>query len=58
MADDAERRWLDEVYRPDQPQLTARAILTGMVLGAVMCCSNLYIVLKTFGAVLSQRGAH
>jgi uncharacterized oligopeptide transporter (OPT) family protein len=47
MADDAERRWLDEVYRPDLPQLTARAILTGMVLGAVMCCSNLYIVLKT-----------
>ncbi|HTE49666.1 MAG TPA: OPT family oligopeptide transporter [Kofleriaceae bacterium] len=47
MIDDAERRWLDEVYRPDLPQLTARAVLTGMVLGAVMCCSNLYIVLKT-----------
>jgi uncharacterized oligopeptide transporter (OPT) family protein len=47
MADQAERQWLDEVYRPDLPQLTPRAILTGMVLGAVMCCSNLYIVLKT-----------
>ena len=47
MADEAERRWLDEVYRPDLPQLTPRAVLTGMVLGAVMCCSNLYIVLKT-----------
>jgi uncharacterized oligopeptide transporter (OPT) family protein len=29
------------------PQLTVRAVVTGMLLGAVMCLSNLYVVLKT-----------
>jgi OPT family oligopeptide transporter len=47
MADDVERRWLAEVYIPGAPQLTARSVVTGMILGAVMCCSNMYIVLKT-----------
>jgi uncharacterized oligopeptide transporter (OPT) family protein len=47
MADAEERRWLAEVYRPADPQLTVRAVVTGMILGAVMCCSNMYIVLKT-----------
>lgn len=45
--DDADRRWLTEVYRPDLPQLTVRAVATGMLLGVVMCLSNLYVVLKT-----------
>lgn len=44
---DPERRWLAEVYQPNARQLTVRAVITGMVLGAVMCLSNLYIVLKT-----------
>ena len=47
MADEKELRWLAEVYRPGEPQLTVRSVATGMVLGAVMCCSNMYIVLKT-----------
>jgi OPT family oligopeptide transporter len=47
MADDPERRWLTEVYRPNDPQLTVRAVVTGMLLGAVMCALNLYVVLKT-----------
>jgi len=42
-----EKKWLAEVYQPTAPQLTVRAIITGMVLGAVMCLANLYIVLKT-----------
>ncbi len=42
-----EKKWLAELYQPDSPQLTVRAVLTGMVLGAVMCLANLYIVLKT-----------
>ncbi len=42
-----EKKWLAELYQPNSPQLTVRAVLTGMVLGAVMCLANLYIVLKT-----------
>src|SRR5829696_7880543 len=43
----SERRWLAEVYRPNDRQLTRRAIITGMLIGGVMCISNLYVVLKT-----------
>jgi OPT family oligopeptide transporter len=42
-----EKKWLAELYQPDAPQLTVRAVLTGMLLGGVMCLANLYIVLKT-----------
>jgi OPT family oligopeptide transporter len=42
-----EEKWLAEVYRPHEPQLTVRAVVTGMLLGMVMCLSNLYVVLKT-----------
>ena len=45
--DAAERRWLEETYRPAEPQLTVRAALSGVVLGALMALSNLYVVLKT-----------
>lgn len=44
---DPEVRWLKEVYQPGARQLTARAVVTGMLLGGVMCLSNLYVVLKT-----------
>ena len=52
----AEHRWLRTVYRPGVPQLTVRAVIVGMLLGAVMCLSNLYVVLKTgwsFGVTLT-----
>ena len=39
-------RWLVEVYRGDEPQLTPRAILTGMLIGSVLAISNLYVGLK------------
>lgn len=42
-----EQRWLREVYQGSRGQLTLRAALTGMLLGAVLCLSNLYVVLKT-----------
>jgi OPT family oligopeptide transporter len=42
-----ELEWLEKTYRPNEPQLTVRAVLLGMVIGAVMCLSNLYVVLKT-----------
>src|SRR5687768_6883861 len=43
---DPEREWLEKVYRPGARQLTPRAVLSGMVIGAVMCLSNLYVILK------------
>lgn len=45
--DAAEVRWLSEVYQGDVTQLTVRAVVSGLVIGVVMCLSNLYIVLKT-----------
>ena len=44
---DAEARWLAETYQRNQPQLTVRAVLVGMAIGAVMCLSNLYVFFKT-----------
>jgi uncharacterized oligopeptide transporter (OPT) family protein len=45
--DRIERAWRDEVYRGDRvPQLTARALATGAVLGVLMGLSNLYVGLK------------
>lgn len=44
---DPEHVWLRDVYRPNERQLTVRAVLAGMVIGGVMCLSNLYVVLKT-----------
>lgn len=42
------REWLSNVYVGDKvPQLTLRAVLTGMVLGGVMALSNLYVGMKT-----------
>ncbi len=38
--------WLARVYDAKVPQLTVRAVLTGVVLGAVLSVSDLYIGLK------------
>jgi uncharacterized oligopeptide transporter (OPT) family protein len=45
--EDPEQRWLREVYQPGARQLTVRAVVAGMLLGALMSLSNLYVVLKT-----------
>src|SRR5690348_13751487 len=46
-AEEIERDWFENVYQGDkQRQLTLRAGLTGMVIGAVMCVSNVYVGLK------------
>jgi OPT family oligopeptide transporter len=42
-----ELEWFEYHYRGDMPQLTARAVLMGSVLGGVMSLSNLYVGLKT-----------
>lgn len=39
--------WLDNVYRGSMPQLTLRSAATGMVLGAVLSLTNLYVGIKT-----------
>lgn len=44
---DPEAKWLAEVYQPNAPNLTARAIAVGAVIGAIMCLSNLYVFFKT-----------
>lgn len=44
---DPEARWLAEVYRPGVRQLTVRAVVFGMAIGALMCLSNLYVFFKT-----------
>lgn len=47
LAPDTEVEWLAKTYAPDEPNLTVRAVVVGMLLGAVMCLSNLYVFFKT-----------
>lgn len=42
-----DRWWLENIYRGDMPQLTARAAATGFLLGGVLASTNLYIGAKT-----------
>jgi uncharacterized oligopeptide transporter (OPT) family protein len=46
-AADVESHWLREIRRSGVPQLTVRAVVFGMLIGAVMCLSNLYVFFKT-----------
>jgi OPT family oligopeptide transporter len=46
-AEEIERDWYENVYAGDRmPQLTARALVMGMLLGGFMSLSNVYIGLK------------
>ena len=46
--DQADLEWLQNVYQGDHVrQLSPRSIVTGMLIGAVMSISNLYVGLKT-----------
>jgi OPT family oligopeptide transporter len=55
--DDPEHRWLREVYQgEDVPQLTPRAVIAGMILGAFLVGSNLITALRTgwsFGVTIT-----
>ena len=42
-----DRWWLENVYRGNMPQLTLRSGISGMVIGAVLCLTNLYVGMKT-----------
>jgi uncharacterized oligopeptide transporter (OPT) family protein len=46
-SEDPEAVWLRDVYRPDDTNLTVRAVLAGAAIGVVMCLSNLYVFFKT-----------
>ncbi|HLL24326.1 MAG TPA: OPT family oligopeptide transporter [Kofleriaceae bacterium] len=47
MAEDPEVAWLRDVYQPNAPNLTVRAVIVGMLIGGLMCVSNLYVFFKT-----------
>ncbi|HYP16631.1 MAG TPA: OPT family oligopeptide transporter [Opitutus sp.] len=42
-----ELEWLNHTFQPHAPNLTIRAALVGMLIGAAMCLSNLYVFFKT-----------
>jgi len=39
--------WLKNVYKGNMPQLNLRSALTGMILGAILSLTNLYVGIKT-----------
>jgi uncharacterized oligopeptide transporter (OPT) family protein len=46
--EERDREWLETTYRGDkEPQLTARAVIAGMLFGGLMSVSNLYVGLKS-----------
>lgn len=45
--EEKDRWWLKNVYKGDMPQLTLRSALTGMLLGGVLCLTNLYVGIRT-----------
>src|SRR5262245_55299926 len=46
-AEDPEATWLRDVYQPNATNLTVRAVVGGMLIGVVMCLSNIYVFFKT-----------
>ena len=44
---DPETDWLERVYQGESGQLTVRAVIGGMAIGALKCLSNLYVFFKT-----------
>lgn len=45
--EEKDRWWLENVFKGDMPQLTARSAVTGMGLGAILSLTNLYIGMMT-----------
>jgi putative OPT family oligopeptide transporter len=45
--EEIDQYWLKHVFRPNERQLTVRAVITGMALGGLLSLSNLYVGLKT-----------
>ncbi len=54
--EDPEAVWLRDVYKPNETNLTVRAVIGGALIGVVMCLSNLYVFFKTgwsFGVTIT-----
>src|SRR3989339_88437 len=45
--EEQDRLWYENVYQRDVPQLTVRAVISGMLFGGLMSLSNLYVGLKS-----------
>jgi uncharacterized oligopeptide transporter (OPT) family protein len=45
--EEQDREWYENVYQKDVPQLTVRAVVSGMLFGGLMSLSNLYVGLKS-----------
>ncbi|HVK85946.1 MAG TPA: OPT family oligopeptide transporter [Kofleriaceae bacterium] len=45
--DDPEAVWIRDTYRPNEPNLTVRAVVAGILLGGMLCASNIYVFFKT-----------
>jgi putative OPT family oligopeptide transporter len=45
--EEKDRWWRTHVFKGDQPQLTIRAALTGMLLGGILSMTNLYVGIRT-----------
>ena len=46
-ASEREADWLKQTYRPHEANLTVRSVVVGMLIGAAMCLSNIYVFFKT-----------
>lgn len=46
-AAEKDRWWLKNVYKGDMPQLNFRSAITGMMLGGILCLTNLYVGIRT-----------
>lgn len=46
-AAEKDKWWLENVYKGDMPQLNLRSALTGMLLGGILCLTNLYVGIRT-----------
>jgi uncharacterized oligopeptide transporter (OPT) family protein len=42
-----DRWWLENVFRGNMPQLTARSAISGMMIGGLLSLTNLYVGMKT-----------
>lgn len=45
--EELDRHWYENVFQRDVPQLTTRAVISGMIFGGLMSLSNLYVGLKS-----------
>ncbi len=45
--EDAETAWLRDTYKPNEPNLTVRAVIVGVLIGGFMSLSNIYVFFKT-----------